>query len=640
MSKDIFLRIIFSFSALTISLWGQDLPSGETDLFSGSGQCVLCHLPGAPNTSALLDEHGNDISMVTYWRATMMANAAKDPLWQAKVKAEVNTHPELQGIIEDKCTTCHAPMGRTEAYYDGADQYTFAEMLSDSLAMDGVSCTVCHQIQEVQPLDGDSFSGHFTITDQRLIYGPYQNPVGTMMQNATNFTPVYSPHISRSELCGTCHTLFTPYVDAEGNILGEAPEQTTYLEWLNSNYPDNGVECQTCHVPRIDTPVIISNRPFSLASRSPFGKHEFVGGNQYMLKILKAFRTEIGVTASEAELDSVITRTKRQLTQNSVALTLDAYWHETGDLFSTVTVENLTGHKLPSGYPSRRMWLVFTLYDEAGDTVFTSGAWDDNFEIIGLDTDYEPHYDVITAEDQVQIYQPVPKDYQGNHTYTLLHIAGYLKDNRIPPEGYSSEGPAADSTAVIGLAAIDSNFNRNGPAEGTGADRVTYRISGLNASQLYRAEVKAVYQSVSTGFLNDLFTHSGIPEVDTFESYVNVVPNVPFVMDSVTADIIPLSIDPDETLPRSYLMVDCYPNPFNSATVIQFTLSEMSDVDITIYDIRGELVDRIRLNRQLAGTHKVRWDSRLQGKNLVSGLYLVKVSTETQAAATKILLLK
>ncbi|MEZ4765321.1 MAG: hypothetical protein R3C26_19700 [Calditrichia bacterium] len=39
----------------------------------------------------------------------MMANA-KDPLFRAKVSAEVAENPALQAVIEDKCTTCHAPI--------------------------------------------------------------------------------------------------------------------------------------------------------------------------------------------------------------------------------------------------------------------------------------------------------------------------------------------------------------------------------------------------------------------------------------------------------------------------------------------------------------------------------------------------
>ena len=54
------------------------LTTFETDDFSGSGICAFCH-------SGLTDEVGNDVSNDAHWRSTMMANASKDPLWQAKI---------------------------------------------------------------------------------------------------------------------------------------------------------------------------------------------------------------------------------------------------------------------------------------------------------------------------------------------------------------------------------------------------------------------------------------------------------------------------------------------------------------------------------------------------------------------------
>ncbi len=132
-------------------LYAQNLPTETSTLFSGSGNCASCHAPGAPNTSALLDSRGRDVSPVTLWRSTMMANSARDPLWRAKVSVETLLTPSLKAYIKDKCTTCHAPMGRTESIANGAAFYSIAEMESDPLAMDGVSCTVCHQIPYSEP---------------------------------------------------------------------------------------------------------------------------------------------------------------------------------------------------------------------------------------------------------------------------------------------------------------------------------------------------------------------------------------------------------------------------------------------------------------------------------------------------------
>ena len=101
------------------TLSAQSLPTQKSILFSGSGNCAFCHSAGG--TNVLRDAQGKDIAPPTQWRSTMMANAARDPFWQAKVSAEVAAHPEFKQFIEDKCTTCHSPMGRTEAHYLGQD---------------------------------------------------------------------------------------------------------------------------------------------------------------------------------------------------------------------------------------------------------------------------------------------------------------------------------------------------------------------------------------------------------------------------------------------------------------------------------------------------------------------------------------
>ncbi|MFC2014375.1 hypothetical protein ACFLUP_00070 [Chloroflexota bacterium] len=87
---------------------GLSLGTFSTKNFAGSGQCAVCH-------QNLVDNTGEDVSMVSDWRSTMMANAAKDPLWQAKVSSEIARNPDLQAVIEGKCATCHMPMARTQA---------------------------------------------------------------------------------------------------------------------------------------------------------------------------------------------------------------------------------------------------------------------------------------------------------------------------------------------------------------------------------------------------------------------------------------------------------------------------------------------------------------------------------------------
>ena len=62
---------------------------------------------------------------------------------------------------------------------------------------------------------------------------------------------------------------------------------------------------------------------------------------------------------------------------------------------------------------------------------------------------YEPHYQVITAQNQVQIYQELVKNPENRFTTSFVAQATTIKDNRLLPKGWTKEGPpgfAADPT--------------------------------------------------------------------------------------------------------------------------------------------------------------------------------------------------
>ncbi|MBT8387808.1 MAG: T9SS type A sorting domain-containing protein [Ignavibacteria bacterium] len=615
----------------------QTLPTQTSNLFSGSGNCQLCHEPGPPNNNALRDANGNDISPVTLWRSTMMGNAAKDPLWQAKVTAEVMAHPQYQDFIEDKCTTCHSPLGRTEAHYNGAQYYSLQEMQNDPLALDGVSCTSCHQIKIDNLGTGGSFSGNYIIENDRLIYGPFENPFAMPMQQTVNYTPVFGEQTHQSELCATCHTLFTPTVDNQGNIVGEIAEQTPYLEWVNSIFPAEGESCQHCHMPEIEEGIVVSNRPVWLSPRSPFVKHFFVGANIFMLKILRDNGAEIGVTATTEQFDSTIARTMQLLQNQTANISAEYNWISSTELEIKVAVKNLAGHKFPSGYPSRRTWINLELLDENNQPVFSSGNWDAaTGEINGLDMPYEQHRDVITDEDQVQIYQALMKDVDGNVTYTLLRGASYIKDNRLPPEGFTSIGPYYDSTRIEGMALQDPNFNGGSINEGSGIDTITYRISDLTGSNMFTVNVKMLYQSTTPRFIEDLFQYN-TPEVNTFETYYVTADKSPVLIDSVQIIVSATGVENEfNGAIDSYSLLDAFPNPFNSSTVIGYQIPKSGLVTLKIYDVVGEVVSTLVNEVKQAGNYTERFNSI----DLPSGIYFYQLQIQNFTQTKKMILLK
>jgi len=430
-------------------------------------------------------------------------------------------------------------MARVQAVTDGVPVAVLDEgFLNPSnglheAAMDGVSCSICHQINAADLGTPASFTGGYTIdttTDSpyRWIYGSFQQPLQNPMQMHVGYTPVGSGHMNGSSYCATCHTLYTPIVDAGGLILGEFPEQTPYLEWEHSAFsnPAQTVHCQTCHAPLGDGNVTLSNRPRWLAARYPVGQHTFVGGNTMLLNILEAHAGELGVTADTAHFDSTAALTAEQLTAYSGDLAVLSQTVQGGVLTAQLQVANLSGHKFPTGVPIRRAWLHVRVTDARGRLIFESGRPLSDGRIAGNDSDdfegqFEPHYDIISSPEQVQIYEAIMHDSDGQVTNTFLNAAGYLKDNRLLPDGFDKASAYAD-IAVYGAAADDVDF-------AGGGDMVTYRIDVSRARLPVQFSAKLLYQPVGRRFVEDL-RQDATDEVQRFGGYYDSADKTPVVI--------------------------------------------------------------------------------------------------------------
>lgn len=216
-------------------------PIGPGEYFLPSSRCGGCH--GKDSLGwANVNEDLVDVNLYDRWSASMMGMSARDPFWRAKVSQEKLVNPAHGLDLEDKCTSCHAPMGHYNAHFNGASHYTIADFDNDSLGIDGVSCAGCHTIGEAGL--GTTFSGEILFDTTRKIYGPFVGPMVGPMQLYTGYTPVYSPHISDSKLCASCHTLITSTADLNGNLTGgKYVEQATYHEYKNSIYSQNNTSC-------------------------------------------------------------------------------------------------------------------------------------------------------------------------------------------------------------------------------------------------------------------------------------------------------------------------------------------------------------------------------------------------------------
>jgi hypothetical protein len=220
-----------------------------------------------------------------------------------------------------------------------------------------------------------------------------------------------------------------------------------------------------------------------------------------MLRLLNRFRGELAVAAPAQELDASANGTVRQLQRDTAELVLAQALRAAGALELDVDVRNLTGHKLPTGYPSRRVWLHVTVRDAAGKTLFESGAIDARGSIAGNDNDtdpqrFEPHYEEIQSADQVQIYESMMADSAGRLTTGLLQGLTFVKDNRLLPRGFDKASAEPD-IAVRGNAAADADFRAE-------SDRVRYRINVGAGTGPLQVEVSLRYQPISFRWANNL----------------------------------------------------------------------------------------------------------------------------------------
>lgn len=509
----------------------------EIALFQPSSNCTACH-------QGMKDTLGNDVAINTEWQSSIMANAARDPYYIASVRMETKESPQFAEAIEEKCAICHAPMARLSNDATGESTVLLgmqgilvAQHPLYDLAVDGVSCTVCHQIPE-NPVDDFRHSSDLAINldlsaSERFIYGafPITEQNVTLMKAASGFTAVQSEHVRESAVCATCHELYLNYIKEDSTLSSGDElfyEQTPYSEWLVSDFAEQS-SCQDCHMPSAEGAAPISNiTPENLYE--PFARHTFTGGNGFMLNLFGEFSDELGFPGSIAALDQQNARTEDLLQNQTATLAVSAIEQQDDTLTFEVGIDVLTGHKFPTSFPSRRTWLHVTVSDANGNVIFESGGYEETGEIFGNANDenpeaFEPHYELISAPDQVQIYEPIMKDVAGEVTTFQMLAAGYLKDNRLLPDGFDKQNPPPVSS-VIGEAMEDSTFIG-------GSDSITYQVQTGGASGPFTVQVELLYQSVSYRWALNLL-ESQTEESQTFGRMLEQTKNIPALIASQT----------------------------------------------------------------------------------------------------------
>ncbi|MDA3885908.1 MAG: T9SS type A sorting domain-containing protein [Candidatus Delongbacteria bacterium] len=89
--------------------------------------------------------------------------------------------------------------------------------------------------------------------------------------------------------------------------------------------------------------------------------------------------------------------------------------------------------------------------------------------------------------------------------------------------------------------------------------------------------------------------------------------------------------DSDELLVMSYELEQNYPNPFNSQTSINYTVKEISNIEISIYNSKGEFVQELVNKKQSKGKHNITFDA----SKLNSGIYYYRLKIDGMVKVTR-----
>jgi hypothetical protein len=457
------------------------------------------------------------------------------------------------------------------------------------LARDGVSCTTCHHIEidDKAPI-GKTFTGDFKTGAPDVLHGPFDRPQQVPMDHTLGAKPVEYPLLYSSKVCGSCHSVVLPVFDGDrpwvrpGTRKPEVIiEQATYPEWVFSDFRDGGPtprSCQDCHMATTypGVPGMLSSKVASiqeasnmpqtenrapqsdidLSPRSPFGRHTLVGLNVFFNQFAQQFPDVLGIRIQDPMLGgkgiAPLATTYNSMIQQADTGTATAAVTQvetTQDrLVAAVRVENLAGHKFPSGVGFRRAFLTFEVLDAAGNDLWVSGRADPAGVLIGPDgaplsgefmwqseckpqtgaQTFQPHYTTITREDQAQVYQELVRDPRGRLTTSFLSLADVVKDNRLLPRGWTpsvalaeKEGlgsPKLSAEALTHHILPDLPDGKGGQVndpwykpktdggKGGGGDELTYAIPladihGVPAS----VRVTLYYQSIPPFYLQDRF---------------------------------------------------------------------------------------------------------------------------------------
>ncbi|MDB6026647.1 MAG: hypothetical protein JWM68_2870 [Verrucomicrobiales bacterium] len=385
------------------------------------------------------------------------------------------------------------------------------------------------------------------------------------MEKGLGITPGEGKAIGKSALCGSCHTVLPDIMPTNPGIAPAHPnpkqfqkshEQTTYMEWVNSRYSDEPAatptsrSCIDCHMPdHIGSPtnklsVQIANvedgdfpnlatrasdTNITLSARSPFRRHTLTGINLFTMAMFQQFGALLGQTPFDPYITippsrffpmdrhELATSEAAKLAQEqTVALNMDPLSEKDGKLSIHVGVTNLAGHSFPSGVGFRRAFLQLNVRDATGQLLWSSGRVSTNGVLVDPQgaplksefaenwQDLQPNYDVITRQDQVQVYEERFLDDREKLTTSFLSLWKEIKRNRLLPLGWTPEGKYAEHTRPVELGGKPVTNPKN-----IGVDLVRYEIPLDQIPAWETVEAAVYYQALPPYYLQERLSNPG-----------------------------------------------------------------------------------------------------------------------------------
>lgn len=433
---------------------------------------------------------GYDISVepAYNWRGNMMSQAARDPFFYACMTIA----NQDASFVGDLCIRCHSPAG----WLEGRSTPTDGSALNAN-DREGVQCDFCHKLVKptelgVNPYPGDAFYTANTYPADQTYLGiispiPPASANGMYVADVDNakrgpFTDAvarhqmyYSPFHQDAAFCGTCHDVSNPAFSKQSNGTYELnsldqpspsmsqydmfPVERTYSEWTKSEYntpggvyaPQFGGNkdyvriCQDCHLRDVTGKgADMRNAPV----RNDLPLHDMTGGNTWVPDLVPVF------WPGETDASALAAGKERAVYMLQNAATMEV----TGDIPNiSVKITNQTGHKLPSGYPEgRRIWINVKALDANNQLIEEFGNYDYNTGTLTKD-DTKVYEIKLAMSESVQNFTGLTNEPDGSSFHFAINNV-VVKDNRIPPRGFTNANFEAIQSPPVGYSYNDGDY--------------------------------------------------------------------------------------------------------------------------------------------------------------------------------------